>query len=328
MSHERIDAFRTALFMNELDLPLDEALEAAEDIGVDYVWFTELRDRPQVAEMTDAEVDEVAEKIAAHGLEQMLISAGSPFKFTHLTDLDADGLPEHPEFRKDFDDLVRSMEIASRLGVDAVSVYSFAWPGEYTADKPTWPMRWLTRGGVIADVDMDKLVRAFSLVAEQAEKYDVDAVVSMMPWNYTNTTANFRLVIERVGSGRLKVMWGPADNYNCGEWDVATAGFDNVRPFLHSLHVKDLHVNDGLRLDFEYRPLGEGDVDYPTVLRNLRDHGSDPILSVATHFRPPSGSGVEAMRINYGRLKALVDQAQQHPSVIPAKGDSCKTPCK
>ena len=292
--------------MNELELPLDEALEAAKDIGVDYVWFTELRDRPQVAEMTDAEVDKLAEKIAAHGLEQMLISAGSPFKFTHLTDLDADGLPEHPEFRKDFDDLVRSMEIASRLGVDAVSVYSFAWPGEYTADKPTWPMRWLTRGGVIADVDMDKLVRAFSLVAEQAEKHDVDAVVSMMPWNYTNTTANFRLVIERVGSGRLKVMWGPADNYNCGEWDVATAGFDNVRPFLHSLHVKDLHVNDGLRLDFEYRPLGEGDVDYPAVLRSLlgprqRSHtvGGDPLPSAerlgrgghANQLRPPQSAG-------------------------------------
>ena len=35
-------------------------------------------------------------------------------------------------------------------------------------------MRWLTRGGVIADVDMQKLVKAFSLVAEQAERYDVD----------------------------------------------------------------------------------------------------------------------------------------------------------
>ena len=159
--------------------------------------------------MTDAEVDKVAEKIAAHGLEQMLISAGSPFKFTHLTDLDADGLPGHPEFRKDFDDLVRSMEIASRLGVDAVSVYSFAWPGEYTADKPTWPMRWLTRGGVIADVDMDKLVRAFSLVAEQAEKYDVDAVVSMMPWNYTNTTANFRLGHRARGLRQAKGHVGP-----------------------------------------------------------------------------------------------------------------------
>ena len=307
MSHKAIDGFSTALFMNELRLPLEEALATAKDIGVDYVWFTDLQDRRPVAELTDAEVDEVGDKVAANGLKLMLISAESPFKFIHLTDLDADGLAEHPEFRKDFDSLVRSMEIASRLGVGAVSVYSFAWPGEYTSGKPTWPMRWMTRGGVIADVDMEKLVRAFSLVVEQAEKHDVDVVMSMMPWNYTNTTMNFRLVAERVGSSRLKVMWGPADNYNCGEWDVATAGFSNVRPYLHSVHIKDLHVNDGLHLDFEYRPLGEGDIDFPTVLRNLRDHASDAVLSVATHFRPPSGSGVEAMRINYGRLKELID---------------------
>jgi len=310
MSHEAINSFKTALFMNELQLPLDEALETAKDIGVEYVWFTSLQDRPPVAELTDAEVDEVGEKVAAHGLKLMLISADSPFKFIHLTDLDADSLADHPEFRKDFDDLVRSMEIASRLGVGAVAAYSFAWPGEYTAGKPTWPMRWLTRGGVVADVDMEKLVRAFSLVVEQAEKHDVDVVVSMMPWNYTNTTTNFRLVAERVDSSRLKVMWGPADNYNCGEWDVATTGFNNVRPFLHSLHIKDLHVNDGLHLDFEYRPLGEGDVDFPTVLGNLRDHGSEAILSVATHFRPPSGSAVEAMRFNYGKLKGLIDAVE------------------
>ena len=48
---------------------------------------------------------------------------------------------------------------------------------------------------------------------------------SMMPWNYTNTTGNFRRLAERLGSDRIKVMWGPADNYNCGEWDAVTTGF-------------------------------------------------------------------------------------------------------
>ena len=308
MSQKTAHKFRTALFLGELQMPLEEALPVARDIGVEYVWFTDLPDRPAVAEMSDSEVDEIGEKVAAHGLKLLMISAASPFKFIHLTDLEVDSLAEHPEFRKDLDDLVRSMVIASRLGVGVVSAYSFAWPGEYTAGKPTWPMRWLTRGGFVADVEMEKLVRAFSLVVEQAEKHDVDVSVSMMPWNYTNTTGNFRRLAERLRSDRIKVMWGPADNYNCGEWDVATTGFNNVRPYLHSLHIKDLRVNDGLNLDFDYLPLGEGDVDYPTVLRNLRDHGSDAILSIATHFRPPSGSAEEAMRINYATLTGLIAQ--------------------
>jgi sugar phosphate isomerase/epimerase len=212
-------------------------------------------------------------------------------------------MEQHPAFRKDFAALVRSMQIAAQLKVPAVGAFTFAWPGEYKAGKPTWPMRWLTRGGVIADVDMDKLVKAFSLVAEQAERHGVDVALSMMPWNYTNTTGNFRRVVERVGSKRLRVMWGPADNLNSGEWDVATAGFLNVRPYLFGLHLKDLHVIDGQRLKFEYRPLGQGDVDYPTILRTLRTYACDAVLSVSTHFLPPSGSREDAMRINFANLK-------------------------
>ena len=168
-------------------------------------------------------------------------------------------------------------------------------------------MRWLTRGGYIADAEMEKLVRAFSLALEQAEKYSVDLALSMMPWNYTNTTGNFRRLAEALNSRRLKVMWGPSDNMNSGEADVATAGFLNIHPYLHGLHLKDLTVKNGLQLDFAYCPLGEGDVDYPTILRSLRERGSDAVLSVATHFLPPSGSREEAMRINFANLKRMID---------------------
>ena len=87
-------------------------------------------------------------------------------------------------------------------------------------------------------------------------------------------------------------------------------GFINVRPYLHSLHVKDLQVLDGLKLNFEYCPLGEGDVDYPTVLRNLRDHRCDVVFAVATHFKPPSGSGADAMRINFAKIRPLIEQVE------------------
>jgi sugar phosphate isomerase/epimerase len=143
-----------------------------------------------------------------------------------------------------------------------------------------------------------------------AERYKVDVALSMMPWNYTNTTGNFRRVVQRIGSKRLKVMWGPADNLNSGEWDVATAGFQNIRPYLYGLHLKDLHVVDGVSLKFEYRPLGDGDVDYLSILRNLRDHCCDAVLSLSTHFLPPSGSRIEAMRINHANLKKLIERVE------------------
>ena len=299
--------FKLGMYLPELGLPIDQSLAKAKEIGADCVWFNTLGpDGPSLSELDDAAVDRLGEQVAGHGLEIFLINVGNPFKQIHLTDLEPDGMVDHPEFRSDMADLVRSMQIASRLGIGAVNAFTFAWPGEYTAAKPTWPMRWLTRGGYIAEVDMDKLVCAFSLALEEAEKYAVDLVLSMMPWNYTNTTGNFRRLAEALNSPRIKVMWGPSDNMNSGEADVATAGFLNIHPYLHGLHLKDLTVKDGLQLDFSYCPLGEGGVDYPAILRSLRDRGSDAVLSVATHFLPPSGSREEAMKINYKNLKRLL----------------------
>ncbi len=304
------NGLKFGIFLNELQLPFDEALATAKGIGAEYVWFSSIGGGPEIADMSDRQVDEMAERIASHDLRQLLISASSPFKQIHLADIDADTPMANDDYQIQLGELVRSMEIAKRLDVKAVLAYTFAWPGEYSAGKPTWPMRWATRGGIVADVDMDRLAAAFAPAIEQAEEHDVDIVLSMMPWNYTNTTGNFRRLAERLHSRRIKVMWGPADTMNCGETDAATAGFTNVRPYLHSLHIKDLHVNDGPALDFEYRPIGQGDVDFPTVLSNISRDRPDAVLSVATHFRPPSGSPVEAMRINYANLRALIDQVE------------------
>lgn len=301
--------FKLGMFLPELRLPFEAALETAAGMGIRAIWFDRLDEQARpVAELTGAEINAMANLVDRYGLEIFLLNAGTPFKQIHLADLSLPALRDDPAFRCDFSALVRSMQIAADLGIAAVGAFTFAWPGEYSAGKPTWPMRWLTRGGYIADVDMDKLVTAFSLALDEAERYGVDVALSMMPWNYTNTTGNFRRLAERLNSKRLKVMWGPADNWNSGEWDVATAGFLNVRPYLHGLHIKDLRVIDGLRLQFEYCPLGEGDVDYETILRQLWEHENDRFLSVSTHFLPPSGSRVEAMQTNVANLRALISK--------------------
>ena len=301
--------FKIGMFLQMTGLPFDQELALAEELGAEYGWFTDL-DWAIGGEVTDASVDRLGERAARHGVKLFMIGTGGAFSQIHLADLELETLQDHPEFRKDFNLLIQSIQAANRLGSDSVLAYTFAWPGEYSAGKPTWPMRWLTRGGVIADVDMEKLVKVFSLVADQAEKYEIDVVLGNLPWHYTNTTSHCRALVERVGSKRIKIMWHPSDNLTAGESDSATAGFINVRPYLHSLHVKDLRVTDGLKLNFEYCPLGEGDVDYLTVLRNLRDHRCDVVFAVATHFRPPNGSGADAMRINFANLKPLIKQVE------------------
>ena len=303
--------FKLGMYIGELRLPFAESMAKAKEIGAKYIWYNSSQSTTgQMAEIGDEEIKQMEDLCAQYDLEIFAISPSSCFKQVHLAELEAGKLMEHAEFRRDFDNTVRAMQVAKHLGTAAVSIFSFAWPGEYTAGKPTWPMRWMTRGGIISEQDMEKLVEAFSMLVEEAERYEVDLALGMMPWNFTNTTGNFRRIAEAVGSKRLKVMWGPADNMNCGETDAVTAGFANVRPYLHGMHIKDLRVNDGIRLDFDYCPIGEGDVDFLTVLRNLRDHQCDVVLSVATHFTSASGSAEEAMRINYANLKMFIAQVE------------------
>ena len=187
---------------------------------------------------------------------------------------------EHAQFKEHFTKLERAMEVSARLGIGAVGCSSFAWPAEYTGGKPTWPMRWATRGGIISDGDMAKLVEAFSMFADLAEKHDVNIAFLMMQWNYGNTSRNFRRIVEAVGSRRFKALWCPADNYNCGEVDNATAGFENLRPYLHGVHAKDLRTINGSTLEFEYTPIGEGPHRLPDdpaqpARQSLRRHPVD-----------------------------------------------------
>ena len=307
--------FKLGISLPELQLPFEESLATAKELGAQYLWVNRIEDRPPIGEMSDEEVDQLGESVAAHGLEIFLLASSSPFKHIHLTQLKLDALDEHEGFRADFGAIKRSMQVAKRLNVRGINAHAFAWPGEYHGGgKATWPMRWLTQGGIIAESDMEKLVAIFTRVLEEAERHDVDLVLSTLPWHYTNTSNNFRALAERLKSRRLKAMWGPADGVNCGEPEVATRGFNNIRPYLYGMHLKDLRIVDGLHLDFEYCPIGEGDVDYPAILRNVRQHQCDAVLSVATHFKPPGGSGADAMRINYGNLRKIIRQVEEEKS--------------
>ena len=298
--------FKMCISLPELRQSFEESLDTARELGASYIWCGTHSDNRTVPELPDNEIDEAAKQVADRGLEFFLLDGAGLFKTVHLAELQPGKMLEHPQFKEHFDKLERSMEVSKRLGINAAGCSSFAWPAEYTGGKPTWPMRWATRGGIISDGDMEKLVEVFTLVADLAEKYDINLAFLMMMWNYGNTSRNWRQIVEAVGSMRFKAIWCPADAYNCGEIDNATSGFENLRPFLHGVHAKDLRTINGPKLEFEYCPIGEGHVDYPTILGNLRDNNCDVILSVATHYVPANGSYLEAMQTNFANIKRLI----------------------
>ena len=71
------DHLKFAVWLDEMKLPFDEALAVAKRIGAEYVWFTELPGETAIAEMSDAEVDRMGERVARHDLKLYQICAGS-----------------------------------------------------------------------------------------------------------------------------------------------------------------------------------------------------------------------------------------------------------
>ena len=211
------------------------------------------------------------------------------------------------------------MEIAARVGAAAVICYSLSWPGEWTqsgswTQSPLFAMRWATHGGIISELTLDYLAEIFGYVCEQAEAHGVDVVLSMRPFHYVSCARNFRALAERVGSPRLKVQWSPGDCCLSNEKDMA-AGFADLRPYLHGLHLKDVTTGAGPIGDREWGhtwcPLGQGEVGYQELFRLLqREHVGDLFLGVATHFRdetlPEEEQGTAAMTLNFSQLRGIM----------------------
>ncbi|MBM3935399.1 MAG: sugar phosphate isomerase/epimerase [SAR202 cluster bacterium] len=305
--------FKIGMYLDELGMPFREALPLARDIGAEYVWWGDRPVGKPITALAPAEIVAMGDAMARNGLKPLFVRAGNALSATELAGLYAGPLEKNEAFRRDFDSIKASAGVAKKIGAGAICTFGFHWPGE-AAGKATWPMRWATRGGVISDADMEKLYEAFSRVCELAETSDLDVVVVFqMSWNYTNTTGNFRRVAERVGSKRLKMMYNPADSVNSGEADVLVRGFESIVPNVHSVHLKGVQVVDGPRGKYRYCPLEEGDVDFETVLRQVREHCPEAVISLATHFASPDGRPETAMRTNMEFVRRLIGKVEGEP---------------
>ena len=61
------DHLRLGIWLDELVMPFDEGLAVVKELGVDYVWFAELKDETPIGTMSDAEADAMAARLDRHG---------------------------------------------------------------------------------------------------------------------------------------------------------------------------------------------------------------------------------------------------------------------
>ena len=61
--------FKMGIYLGELQQPFEQSLATARDLGAHYVWCGTHSDNRSFYELSDAEIDQAAAQVAAHGLE-------------------------------------------------------------------------------------------------------------------------------------------------------------------------------------------------------------------------------------------------------------------
>jgi sugar phosphate isomerase/epimerase len=252
--------FKMGVHLNETALPFEEAVGLAQELGARYVEYS-------------VPPEELTEKHAAYckrilddaGLQTHVVGCTPPpFKILHIDEVEHAELPTHSEFVRDLDNLRRSMAFGKFVGAPQAQCSGFAWPGEFhkfERPSPTWSKRYAADGGIIPPAELEKIVEAFRIVADLADEHDIDVLLMVHPWEYVNTSRHYLEIVTPLDSPRFKAKWCPGDAMLSVESDTVTTGYENLRLYLTSLHLKDTRTIDGPSCKFEWCELGTGDPD-------------------------------------------------------------------
>ncbi len=196
---------------------------------------------------SDAELDEAAKLVRGMGLEIPSIVAWGADRGNLLS-------PKAEERRKLEECISRAMHIARRIGVDGILLH----PGQLTPEgtyDDAW--RWA----------LESLRRA----AVEAEKLRVCICVENV-WNrFLLNGREFRIFLDEIGSPYVACYLdtGNMIMYGFAEQWIRELG----------RRVKKVHVKDFKRSERKFVGLGEGDVNWPAVVAELKRIGFEGCLT-------------------------------------------------
>ena len=156
--------------------------------------------------------------------------------------------PEQREVRLDF--LLRAMHIARELGADAVSF----WSGTPEDAAP-------------AGVHWARLVEGCRRLCEEAERLRVRLAFEPEPGMFIDTMPRFADLRQRVDHPLFGLTVDIGHLHCLGETPIS----DHLRRWRDLLW--NVHVEDMRRGVHDHLLFGEGEIDFPPVLRTLREIG-------------------------------------------------------
>lgn len=183
------------------------------------------------------------------------------------------------------DVLERACRVAETLGTRSVRVFSF-----WRTQDPT------------PEIEA-RIVELFQRPLERARECGIRLLLENEFACYLGTGVETARVLKQIDSPELAAVWDPGNAYYAGERPYPD-GYRAIKPWVAHVHVKDaVRGPDGKT---QFVKVGEGQVDYPGQIEELRADGYQGVLSLETHYSKEDGGKAGASEESLRSLAAMV----------------------
>ncbi|MCP4643502.1 MAG: sugar phosphate isomerase/epimerase [bacterium] len=263
--------FKLGAFTDEISQDLARACAVLNEFGAVGAEIRGVWDTP-CQKLTDDQVADIKRITADHGIT--VCSIGSPFGKCDLED--PAQVAEH------MDILRRCADIGHELDCSLVRGFAF-WDHDQVQEKPWGDM-----------------LKAFEPVPGILEEKNAVLGLENEASTYVGTAGQARYFMDRLGCGRVKALWDPANHVQDPQGhDIVSYpdGYAEVKADLVHVHVKDAAPDDEGKWPNVF--LGMGRCNWPAQLQALKDDGYEGYVSLETHVNPDRFP--EELQAKYGQ---------------------------
>ncbi len=241
-------AFPLSAFADEISPDLDVQIATLKRLDVPGLDLRSVRGK-NVLNLTDAELDEVAEQCAANGLHVQAI--GSPVNKVSFS-----ASNQQAELKK----LERAIHAAKRVGTTAIRIFSPEVPKEDYANA------WLAVEAWMAEQVFHAEGAGITLLHENDARY------------YGAFPEGAERLFDRFGGPSFRAAFDFANTVLIG-FSPMKDWFPWLLPHLHSLHIKD-----AIAAENRVVPAGEGDGEILKTMKWLIGQGWSGPLTIEPHL--------------------------------------------
>lgn len=296
-------SFRLSLVLEEVSADFEQALAVARALNIHDVEFGSLGG--QGIDLVPMSELAKARRLLDKYEMRVQVIAGPAFKIVYLGSVPLEHIEQEPHFQEHLQMLRIQLAAACFFDAPLARVFSFRREGMVAMGNPS-PRH--PHGGAFPEEMQEKVARALTLACQEAEKAQVRLGLENVRSCWGDSGHNTALILERVNSPWLSVIWDPANGFVCGEEDAYPAGYEAVKPTIAHVHLKDAVIEDPARGLIRWERIGDGDVGLAAQVAALQADGYNGCVSIETHWSPPGKSKERNTRHTYEGLIEILEQ--------------------